>query len=97
MYPEISFFSQPTEHPNERVVFGGQERLHQRVHQTVLNSQSLERKGMGVQKVNHIDNSLENIGNKKCERNYPLHLNNCRILVYNTKQEKMHGRLCSIG
>merc|ERR1712223_1770769 len=38
------------EHPNERVVFGGHERLHQRVHQTVLNSQSLERKGMGVQK-----------------------------------------------
>lgn len=50
LYPEISFFSQPTEHPNERVVFSGHERLHQRVHQTTLNSQSLERKGMGVQK-----------------------------------------------
>ena len=49
--PEISFFSQPTEHPNEQVVFGGHERLHQRVQQTMLNSQSLERKGMGVQKV----------------------------------------------
>ena len=48
--PEISFFSQPTEHPNEQVVFGGHERLHQRVQQTMLNSQSLERKGMGVQK-----------------------------------------------
>ena len=54
LYPEISFFSQPTEHPNERVVFGKHERLHQRVHQTVLKSQSLERKGMGVQKVSTI-------------------------------------------
>jgi len=63
LYPEISFFSQPTEHPNERVVFGGHERLHQRVHQTVLNSQSLERKGMGVQKFT-IPNK------KKCMEDY---------------------------
>merc|ERR1712080_268949 len=51
------------EHPNERIVFGGNERLHQRVHQTILNSQSLERKGMGVQKF-----TLPN--KKKCMEDY---------------------------
>ena len=51
MCPEISFFSQPTEYPNERVVSGEYERLHQRVQQTILRSQSLERKGLGVQKL----------------------------------------------
>ena len=59
LYPEISFFSQPTEHPNERVVFGKHERLHQRVHQTVLKSQSLERKGMGVQKVSNLIEKID--------------------------------------
>jgi len=49
--PEISFFSQPTEFPNSRVVSGEYERLHQRVQQTMLKSQSLERKGLGVQKL----------------------------------------------
>jgi len=49
--PEISFFSQPTEFPNSRVVSGEYERLHQRVQQTILKSQSLERKGLGVQKL----------------------------------------------
>ena len=49
--PEISFFSQPTEYPNDKVVSGDYERLHQRVQQTILNSQSVERKGLGVQKL----------------------------------------------
>jgi len=49
--PEISFFSQPTEFPNPRVVSGDNERLHQRVQQTTLKSQSIERKGLGVQKL----------------------------------------------
>jgi len=49
--PEISFFSQATEYPNDRVVSGEYERLHQRVQQTILKSQSLERKGLGVQKL----------------------------------------------
>lgn len=56
--PEISFFSQPTEYPNSRVVSGEYERLHQRVQQTILRSQSLERKGLGAQKLSIAKNKV---------------------------------------
>ena len=49
--PDISFFSQPTAHPNKQVVDGNHERLHQRVQQTKLTSQNMERKGLGITKV----------------------------------------------
>lgn len=49
--PDISFFSQATSHPNRQVADGQFERLHQRVQQTQLNSQNIERKGLGMAKV----------------------------------------------
>ena len=49
--PDISFFSQATEYPNEAIVSGQYERLHQRVQQTCLKSQNLERKGLGIAKL----------------------------------------------
>ena len=45
--PDISFFSQDTDFPNKETVSGQYERLHQRVQQTSLKSQNLERKGLG--------------------------------------------------
>ena len=45
--PDISFFSQATDFPNKKIVSGQYERLHQRVQQTSLKSQNLERKGLG--------------------------------------------------
>ncbi len=49
--PDISFFSQPTLHPNRQVLAGQADRLHQRVHQTRLNAHDVERKGLGMAKV----------------------------------------------
>ena len=49
--PDISFFSQATQYPNEAIVSGQYERLHQRVQQTCLKSQNLERKGLGIAKL----------------------------------------------
>jgi hypothetical protein len=49
--PDISFFSQATDFPNKTVVSGHHERLHHRVQQKGLHSQSIERKGLGVVKV----------------------------------------------
>ena len=52
--PDISFFSQATDFPNEKVASGQHERLHQRVQQKGLHSQSVERKGLGVVKVGNL-------------------------------------------
>ena len=49
--PDISFFSQATEFPNDKIASGQYERLHQRVQQTCLKSQNLERKGLGIAKL----------------------------------------------
>ncbi len=49
--PDISFFSQATDHPNEKISSGQFERLHQRVQQNTLTAQSVERKGLGIAKV----------------------------------------------
>ncbi|XP_059093777.1 TBC1 domain family member 13-like isoform X1 [Tigriopus californicus] len=49
--PDISFFSQGSTHPNVSVVKGRAERLHQRVQQTRLNAQTIERKGLGMSKL----------------------------------------------
>lgn len=49
--PDISFFSQATEFPNEKIASGQFDRLHQRVQQTSLKSQNLERKGLGIAKL----------------------------------------------
>ena len=49
--PDISFFSQPCEFPNEKIASGQYERLHDRVQQTCLRSQNIERKGLGIAKL----------------------------------------------
>ncbi len=49
--PDIAFFSQATAHPNPDVSSGKFERLHQRVQQTRLNAQDIQRKGLGMAKV----------------------------------------------
>jgi hypothetical protein len=49
--PDISFFSQPTTSPNAKVAEGKYDRLHERVQQTRLQSQSLERVGIGMNRV----------------------------------------------
>merc|ERR1712241_1399036 len=49
--PDISFFSQATDFPNKKIGSGQYERLHQRVQQTSLKSQNLERKGLGIAKL----------------------------------------------
>lgn len=49
--PDISFFSQPTAYPNQQIADGLFERLHQRVQMTRLNSQNIERKGLGMSKL----------------------------------------------
>lgn len=49
--PDISFFSQATDFPNKQIAGGQYERLHQRVQQTSLKSQNLERKGLGIAKL----------------------------------------------
>lgn len=51
--PDISFFQQPTDYPCIQVVnSNGIKRLHQRVEHTVLKSANVERKGLGITKVN---------------------------------------------
>lgn len=46
--PEMSFFQQATEYPCKSVVnSGGRKRLHRRVHNSLLNSANVERKGLG--------------------------------------------------
>lgn len=60
--PDISFFQQPTEYPCEIVVHSkGERRLHQRVVPSVLSSANVERKGLGITKINLITKkSIEN-------------------------------------
>jgi len=60
--PDISFFSQATDFPNKKIVSGQYERLHQRVQQTSLKSQNLERKGLGIAKLSLLK--------KKASENY---------------------------
>ncbi|CAD7083195.1 unnamed protein product [Hermetia illucens] len=51
--PDISFFQQPTEFPCDIVVNSrGERRLHQRVVPSILSSANVERKGLGVTKIN---------------------------------------------
>uniref|UniRef100_A0A336M0R4 TBC1 domain family member 13 n=1 Tax=Culicoides sonorensis TaxID=179676 RepID=A0A336M0R4_CULSO len=51
--PDISFFQQPTEFPCETVVNSNNERrLHKRVAPSQLNSANVERKGLGMTKIN---------------------------------------------
>ncbi|XP_036341724.1 TBC1 domain family member 13-like isoform X2 [Rhagoletis pomonella] len=53
--PDISFFQQATEYPCDIVVHSkGERRLHQRVVPTVLSSANVERKGLGMTKINLI-------------------------------------------
>ncbi|XP_033253485.1 TBC1 domain family member 13-like [Drosophila miranda] len=55
--PDISFFQQPTEYPCDIVVHSKGEhgwRLHERVVPTVLSSANVERKGLGMTKINLI-------------------------------------------
>jgi len=49
--PDINFFSQATDFPNKKIAGGQYEQLHQRVNRTVLKSQNLERKGLGIAKL----------------------------------------------
>lgn len=51
--PDISFFSQATDFPNAEIA-AGHERLHQRVQQTSLKSQNVERKGLGIAKLSFV-------------------------------------------
>lgn len=52
LYPDISFFQQPTEFPCDLVVNSkGERRLHQRVVPSVFSSANVERKGLGMTKV----------------------------------------------
>ena len=60
--PDISFFSQATDFPNKKICSGQYERLHQRVQQTSLKSQNLERKGLGIAKLSLLK--------KKASENY---------------------------
>merc|ERR1712241_919485 len=60
--PDISFFSQATDFPNKQIAGGQYERLHQRVQQTSLKSQNLERKGLGIAKLSLLK--------KKASENY---------------------------
>ncbi|XP_023298207.2 TBC1 domain family member 13 isoform X2 [Lucilia cuprina] len=58
--PDISFFQQPTEYPCDIVVNSkGERRLHQRVVPSVLKSANVERKGLGVTKINLITKRSE--------------------------------------
>ncbi|XP_065361098.1 TBC1 domain family member 13 [Calliphora vicina] len=58
--PDISFFQQPTEYPCDIVVHSkGERRLHQRVVPSVLSSANVERKGLGVTKINLITKRSE--------------------------------------
>lgn len=52
--PDISFFQEPTKYPCEIVVNseGDDLRLHRRVAPVALSSANVERKGLGVSKVN---------------------------------------------
>ncbi|XP_033149770.1 TBC1 domain family member 13 [Drosophila busckii] len=55
--PDISFFQQPTDYPCDIVVHSKGEqgrRLHERVVPSVLSSANVERKGLGVTKINLI-------------------------------------------
>ncbi|XP_037933212.1 TBC1 domain family member 13 isoform X2 [Teleopsis dalmanni] len=53
--PDISFFQQPTEFPCDIVANSkGERRLHQRVVPSILSSANVERKGLGVTKINLI-------------------------------------------
>lgn len=51
--PDISFFQQPTEFPCSKIVNSDDvKRLHSRVQCSVLNCANVERKGLGITKVN---------------------------------------------
>lgn len=51
--PDISFFQQPTEFPCTKIVDSEEEiRLHKRVQRCILKSANVERKGLGITKVN---------------------------------------------
>ena len=49
--PDISFFSQPTTAPNPKIAEDMFDRLHVRVQQTRLQSQSVQRVGIGMNKL----------------------------------------------
>lgn len=52
LLPDISFFQLPTKYPNELIVDSETEiRLHHRVAPSVLSSANVERKGLGMKKV----------------------------------------------
>uniref|UniRef100_T1H6D8 Rab-GAP TBC domain-containing protein n=1 Tax=Megaselia scalaris TaxID=36166 RepID=T1H6D8_MEGSC len=61
LYPDISFFQQPTEFPCNLVVKNNDERrLHQRVVPSKFSSANVERKGVGMTKINLITNRSQN-------------------------------------
>lgn len=61
--PDISFFQQSTEFPCHQIVNSmGVKRLHSRVQRTILKSANVERKGLGVTKVNFLLNENRVIG-----------------------------------
>ncbi|XP_039286629.1 TBC1 domain family member 13 isoform X2 [Nilaparvata lugens] len=52
LYPEISFFQQPTEFPCQAIVHSeGTKRLHKRVQHSVLKSANVVRKGLGITRI----------------------------------------------
>lgn len=52
LYPDISFFQQPTEFPCQEIVTSNDvKRLHTRVQRRVLKCANVERKGLGITKV----------------------------------------------
>ncbi|KAF7269705.1 TBC1 domain family member 13 isoform X1 [Rhynchophorus ferrugineus] len=52
LYPNISFFQQPTEFPCDEIVNSNEiKRLHTRVQRRVLNCANVERKGLGITKI----------------------------------------------
>ncbi len=63
--PDISFFSQATGYPLRQVADGQYERLHQRVQLTRLNSQEVERRGLGMSKL-----SLQQRGRQASDHSY---------------------------
>lgn len=64
--PDISFFQQATEYPNEEVVYSkGERRLHNRVVPSILSSANVERKGLGITKVRKFF-TFKSLKSKKC-------------------------------
>ena len=74
--PDISFFSQPCEFPNQKITSGQYERLHERVQQTSLKSQNITRKGLGIAKLSLLK--------KKAAENYsPLDVGQVSEMILN--------------